>query len=121
MGWFGVQSTVSGITGVGVSRRLGVGDVGVLDAKEIEEIDSFLPHLSSRHLDLVGWEYSQRFELRCLGVKLRLGVAHSMCFWICSSREYCCRVEHQQIVESPISPCSTGDRGASLTGGYNEL
>jgi len=28
---------------------------------------------------------------------------------------------HQQIVESPISPCSTGDRGASLTGGYNEL
>ena len=29
--------------------------------------------------------------------------------------------EHQQIVESPISPCSTGDRGASPTGGYNEL
>ena len=54
MGWVGVQSTASGITGVGVSRRLGVGDVGVLDPKEIEESHTFLPHLSSRNINLVG-------------------------------------------------------------------
>ena len=63
----------------------GAGDIGVLNSEEIKEGDSFLPHLCSHGLDLdISQEYSQRFDLCRLGIKVRVGVTHCTRFGICS-------------------------------------